>query len=66
MLWTFRYQAQLQKNLLYLAAIADAQPPQNPTSRPQVSLCTQLSILQTDGATCGAQLFILQTDGAAW
>ena len=39
MLVTFRYQAQLQKNLLYLAAIADAQPqpPQNPASRPQVS-----------------------------
>jgi hypothetical protein len=39
MLLTFRYQAQLQKNLLYLAAIADAQPqpPQNPASRPQVS-----------------------------
>lgn len=31
-----QYQAQLQKNLLYLAAIADAQPPQNPTSRPQM------------------------------
>ncbi|KAF7042824.1 hypothetical protein CFC21_052317 [Triticum aestivum] len=30
-----QYQAQLQKNLLYLAAIADAQPPQNPTSHPQ-------------------------------
>ena len=39
MLLTFRYQAQLQKNLLYLAAIADAQPqpPQNTASRPQVS-----------------------------
>lgn len=24
---TFRYQALLQKNLMYLAAIADAQPP---------------------------------------
>jgi hypothetical protein len=38
-LWTSRYQAQLQKNLLYLAAIADAQPqpPQNPAGRPQVS-----------------------------
>jgi hypothetical protein len=33
-----QYQAQLQKNLLYLAAIADAQPqpPQNPASRPQM------------------------------
>lgn len=31
-----RYQAQLQKNLLYLAAIADAQP-QAPAMRPQVS-----------------------------
>ncbi|XP_037421100.1 GRF1-interacting factor 2-like [Triticum dicoccoides] len=31
-----QYQAQLQKNLLYLAAIADAQPPQNPTSHPQM------------------------------
>uniref|UniRef100_A0A0D9XU60 SS18 N-terminal domain-containing protein n=1 Tax=Leersia perrieri TaxID=77586 RepID=A0A0D9XU60_9ORYZ len=31
-----QYQAQLQKNLLYLAAIADAQPPQNPGSRPQM------------------------------
>lgn len=30
-----QYQAQLQKNLLYLAAIADAQPP-NPSVRPQV------------------------------
>ncbi|CAO2142417.1 unnamed protein product [Urochloa humidicola] len=32
------YQAQLQKNLLYLAAIADAQPqpPQNAASRPQM------------------------------
>ncbi|XP_062182560.1 GRF1-interacting factor 3-like isoform X2 [Phragmites australis] len=32
-----QYQAQLQKNLLYLAAIADAQPQpsQNPASRPQ-------------------------------
>ncbi|RLM70165.1 GRF1-interacting factor 3-like [Panicum miliaceum] len=32
-----QYQAQLQKNLLYLAAIADAQPqpPQNPATRPQ-------------------------------
>lgn len=38
-MWTSRYQAQLQKNLLYLAAIADAQPqpPQNPAGRPQVS-----------------------------
>jgi len=33
-----QYQAQLQKNLLYLAAIADAQPqpPQNPAGRPQM------------------------------
>ncbi|CAL4979675.1 unnamed protein product [Urochloa decumbens] len=33
-----QYQAQLQKNLLYLAAIADAQPqpPQNAASRPQM------------------------------
>ncbi|XP_062197694.1 GRF1-interacting factor 2-like [Phragmites australis] len=33
-----QYQAQLQNNLLYLAAIADAQPqpPQNPASRPQM------------------------------
>ncbi|KAL6890361.1 hypothetical protein ACP4OV_009124 [Aristida adscensionis] len=33
-----QYQAQLQKNLLYLAAIADAQPqpPQNPANRPQM------------------------------
>nr|BDI55443.1 GRF1-interacting factor like [Lolium multiflorum] len=31
-----QYQSQLQKNLLYLAAIADAQPPQNPASRPQM------------------------------
>lgn len=30
-----QYQAQLQKNLLYLAAIADAQPP-TPSVRPQV------------------------------
>ncbi|XP_038990257.1 GRF1-interacting factor 2-like [Phoenix dactylifera] len=30
-----QYQAQLQKNLLYLAAIADAQP-QAPTARPQM------------------------------
>ncbi|WVZ90275.1 hypothetical protein U9M48_036588 [Paspalum notatum var. saurae] len=32
---TFRYQSQLQKNLLYLAAIADAQP-QTAVSRPQM------------------------------
>lgn len=31
----FSYQAQLQKNLMYLAAIADAQP-QAPTMPPQV------------------------------
>lgn len=36
LLW-IRYQAQLQKNLLYLAAIADAQP-NAPAVRPQVSL----------------------------
>lgn len=44
MLSYFRYQAQLQKNLLYLAAIADAQPPQNPGSRPQVSYVPHVSI----------------------
>uniref|UniRef100_A0A8R7U8L0 SS18 N-terminal domain-containing protein n=1 Tax=Triticum urartu TaxID=4572 RepID=A0A8R7U8L0_TRIUA len=52
-----QYQAQLQKNLLYLAAIADAQPPQNPTSHPQVSLCTQLSILRKDGLWCSVIYF---------
>lgn len=36
MFWWFRYQAQLQKNLMYLAAIADAQP-QTPTMPPQVT-----------------------------
>lgn len=35
--WWFRYQAQLQKNLMYLAAIADAQP-QAPTMPPQVTV----------------------------
>ncbi|GKU87870.1 hypothetical protein SLEP1_g2202 [Rubroshorea leprosula] len=32
-----QYQAQLQKNLMYLAAIADAQPPTTPTMPPQMA-----------------------------
>ena len=40
----FRYQAQLQKNLMYLAAIADAQP-QAPTMPPQVTLGMTLLLL---------------------
>ncbi|KAG2725646.1 hypothetical protein I3843_01G076400 [Carya illinoinensis] len=35
-LWLQRYQAQLQKNLMYLAAIADAQP-QTPAMPPQMA-----------------------------
>jgi len=35
MVCCLRYQAQLQKNLMYLAAIADAQP-QTPAMPPQV------------------------------
>uniref|UniRef100_A0A0E0MH73 SS18 N-terminal domain-containing protein n=1 Tax=Oryza punctata TaxID=4537 RepID=A0A0E0MH73_ORYPU len=46
-----QYQAQLQKNLLYLAAIADAQPPQNPGSRPQ---------MMQPGATPGAGHYMSQ------
>ncbi|KAK8952140.1 GRF1-interacting factor 3 [Platanthera zijinensis] len=41
-----RYQAQLQKNLLYLAAIADAQPPTTPSIRPQVVPLPQPSMQQ--------------------
>ncbi|KAK8965909.1 GRF1-interacting factor 3 [Platanthera guangdongensis] len=40
-----QYQAQLQKNLLYLAAIADAQPP-TPSVRPQVAPLPQPSMQQ--------------------
>lgn len=40
-----QYQAQLQKNLLYLAAIADAQPP-TPSVRPQVVPVPQPSMQQ--------------------
>lgn len=36
MLIYYRYQALLQKNLMYLAAIADAQPP-TPTPTPNIS-----------------------------
>lgn len=39
-----RYQAQLQKNLMYLAAIADAQP-QAPTMPPQVTVGITLLLL---------------------
>lgn len=60
---TFRYQSQLQKNLLYLAAIADAQP-QTAVSRPQVlsfpDLTVHISFLLF------ALMLFLQTDGTAW
>lgn len=39
-----RYQAQLQKNLMYLAAIADAQP-QAPTMPPQVTVGITLLLI---------------------
>uniref|UniRef100_A0A453I0X3 SS18 N-terminal domain-containing protein n=1 Tax=Aegilops tauschii subsp. strangulata TaxID=200361 RepID=A0A453I0X3_AEGTS len=48
-----QYQAQLQKNLLYLAAIADAQPPQNPASRPQ-------QMVQQPGSMQGAGHYMSQ------
>lgn len=58
----FRYQAQLQKNLLYLAAIADTQP-QTTISRPQVR---NIPYIYTTSFVLHILILSPQTDGAAW
>lgn len=41
--YVFRYQALLQKNLMYLAAIADAQPPPpTPGAAPAQAMASQV------------------------
>nr|XP_043621379.1 GRF1-interacting factor 2-like isoform X2 [Erigeron canadensis] len=57
-----QYQALLQKNLMYLAAIADAQPP-TPTGGPAIS--SQMSPLQHPGIAQQGGFFMQQHPQAA-